>query len=120
MDFVSRLKKAMNLRGMSPIELSEATGIAKGTISKYINRKFKPKYEKKIILAKALKISPAYLLGITNDDEMTTLVSKVGYDVLDGEKRLLLEEIILLLEKFNKDQLKTIKKFVQVYAEDPK
>ena len=59
----NRLREALALRQMRPIELSEKTGIAKSMISYYLNGKTKPKADRIYIISQALDISEAWLLG---------------------------------------------------------
>lgn len=58
-----RLKKALLIRDMKPIELSEKTGIPKSAISHYMSGYAKPKDDRIYIIAKALEVSEAWLLG---------------------------------------------------------
>lgn len=61
--FCDRLHEAMNLRGMRAIDLSEKTGIPKGAVSYYMSGKSRPKADRLYILAQALNVSEAWLLG---------------------------------------------------------
>lgn len=58
-----RLGEAISDAGMRPIELSEKTGIPKSMLSYYLNGKTKPKADRLHIIAKALNVSEAWLLG---------------------------------------------------------
>ena len=58
-----RLREAMEMRGMRAVDLVEQTGIPKGTISYYLSGKTEPKNDRIYILAKALNINEAWLLG---------------------------------------------------------
>lgn len=58
-----RLKEAMALRGCKQAELVEKTGINKGALSCYISGKYKPKQNNVYLLAKALDVSEAWLMG---------------------------------------------------------
>jgi len=62
-DLKNRLKKALNIRGMKPIELSEATKIPKSAISQYMSGYAKPKDDRIFLISKALNIQEAWLLG---------------------------------------------------------
>lgn len=59
----SRLKKALSLRGMKQIELSEKTGIGKSAISQYLSGKIVPKQDKIYLMAHALDINEGWLMG---------------------------------------------------------
>ncbi|HEX2986057.1 MAG TPA: helix-turn-helix domain-containing protein [Caproiciproducens sp.] len=59
----ARLTKAMNIRGMKQSDLVEQTGIGKSSLSQYIAGKYEPKADKIYLLAKALNVSEAWLMG---------------------------------------------------------
>jgi transcriptional regulator with XRE-family HTH domain len=58
-----RLKKALEERNMTAAELSKRSGIGKGSISKYLSGFVIPKQNAIGDMAKALNVSPAWLLG---------------------------------------------------------
>lgn len=58
-----RLREAMEHRGLRAVDLSEKTGIPKGAISYYMSGKSRPKADRLYVLAQALSVSEAWLLG---------------------------------------------------------
>ena len=58
-----RLKEALKMRGMRAVDLVEATGVPKSAISFYLAGKSQPKADRLYIIAQALDISEAWLLG---------------------------------------------------------
>lgn len=50
--FANRLSKALNLRNIKPIELSEKSGIDKSKISSYMSGRYKAKQDGLYILSK--------------------------------------------------------------------
>ena len=52
--FKDRLNKAMALRNMKAIDLSEKTGISKARISQYVNGVYTPKSKSTYIIAQVL------------------------------------------------------------------
>lgn len=58
-----RLVEGLALRGMRAIDLAEKTGINKTTISYYMNGKTTPRSSKLYLIAQALDVSEAWLLG---------------------------------------------------------
>lgn len=58
-----RLVEAMKIRGMSATDLVELTGIPKTTISYYRNGKTVPRSDKLYLIAQALDVNEAWLLG---------------------------------------------------------
>ena len=59
----NRLREAMAVRNMKAVELSEKTGVPKGAISYYLAGKSQPKADRLHLLAIALDVSEAWLLG---------------------------------------------------------
>lgn len=59
----NRLNKAILIRNIKPVELSKKTGISKSSLSEYIKGTHEPKRTTIYILAEALNVSPAWLLG---------------------------------------------------------
>lgn len=66
-----RLAEALQIRNMTAAELSRKSGVDKGSISNYLKGKFVPKQNAIGAMAKALNVSPAWLLGfdLTIDGE---------------------------------------------------
>ena len=61
--FMNRLNKAIALRGIKPIELSEKTGIDKSKISSYMSGRYKAKQDGVYLLAQALNVNEIWLMG---------------------------------------------------------
>lgn len=77
--FSNRLKIAMRIRNIKASELSAKTGIAKSSLSEYIKGKYEAKQDGVFLLAKALDVNEAWLMGCNvpmerNDD----LLKKIG------------------------------------------
>ncbi|MCI8621492.1 MAG: helix-turn-helix domain-containing protein [Clostridia bacterium] len=107
-NFSIRLQKAMNIRNIKAIELSEKTGIPKSSLSEYIKGKYEAKQKGIYKLAKALDVSEGWLMGLDvpmermPDDLRETIplqelykdtvpllgVVKAGYDYLANENVL--------------------------------
>lgn len=62
-NFANRLTKAITLRNIKPIELSEKTGIDKSKISSYMSGRYKAKQDGIHILSQILDVDPAWLMG---------------------------------------------------------
>lgn len=63
-DFKDRFNKALSLRNMRPIELKEKTGISESAISQYRSGYAKPKQDKLFLIANALRVNEAWLMGL--------------------------------------------------------
>jgi transcriptional regulator with XRE-family HTH domain len=58
-----RLKTALLMRNMKQSELCEKTKIPKSAMSQYMSGSFEPKQDRIYIIAKALDVSEAWLMG---------------------------------------------------------
>lgn len=61
--FVQQLRKAMFLKGWRQVDLKNALAESDGQISSWYNGRYRPNAEKMARIAKALGVSPSYLLG---------------------------------------------------------
>lgn len=61
--FAERLAEAMRLREVSQTELHNRTGINKSSISTYLKGEYEAKQDKVYEIARALSVSPAWLMG---------------------------------------------------------
>ena len=68
MEIRDRIKKGMEFRGMTASELAQKSGVNKSLISKYLKGTVEPKQSTIYALARALRVSPAWLLGY--EDQM--------------------------------------------------
>lgn len=89
-----RLKKAMQIREIAPIELSEKTHIPKSSISQYMSGYAKPKQDRIYLLSKALNVNETWLMGY--DVQMDKRKLTAGAAKEDFE---LIEKFSLLKEK---------------------
>lgn len=62
-DIKERIREALEVRCMTASELSKKSGIGKGSISKYLNGFVVPKQSAIGEMARALNVSPAWLMG---------------------------------------------------------
>ena len=58
-----RLKEGMELRGLKQSDMVERTGISKGALSSYLSGRYVPKQNNIYLLAKALNVNEAWLMG---------------------------------------------------------
>lgn len=58
-----RIKEAMELLNMKQADLVERTGISKGALSSYISGRYLPKQTNIYLIAKALNVNEAWLMG---------------------------------------------------------
>lgn len=62
-DFRSRLKEAMEIRGLKAVDLVEKTGYTKSKISQYMNGVYEPKPDALFTIAKVLDVDEGWLMG---------------------------------------------------------
>ncbi|MBE6079405.1 MAG: helix-turn-helix transcriptional regulator [Veillonella sp.] len=86
--FSKKLKETMLNRGITQSDLSTMTSIRASSISDWLNDKYSPKQDKIAIIAKALNVSPAWLMGY---DDISNEESKGYYE--DPEVAQLANEI---------------------------
>jgi transcriptional regulator with XRE-family HTH domain len=61
--FQDRLNQALEIRDMKPVELSQRTGLSKARISQYTNGVYEAKQKALYLIARALNVSEAWLMG---------------------------------------------------------
>ena len=77
MSFSERLKEALSLSGIKQVDLSRKTGIDKSLISNYVSGKYKAKQDNIYLLAKALNVSEAWLMGFDVTPERDVSMASV-------------------------------------------
>lgn len=78
--FSNRLNTAMRIRNIKPVELSEKTGIDKSKISSYMSGRYKAKQDGVYLLAQALSVNEAWLMGLDVPMEKSneSILNKIG------------------------------------------
>lgn len=83
-----RLKEGMEIRGIKQSDLAEKTGISKGALSSYLSGRYVPKQNNIYLIAKALDVNEAWLMGADVPMEKTNSPSLTQKDTKDIEKIL--------------------------------
>lgn len=101
-----RIKEALTIRQMKPIDLARASGIPKSSISQYMSGYVEPKQDRLYLIAKALNVKEAWLLGYDVPMNRTDNVAE-NFEAKDkdGVIRTKLHNII---SKMNSSQLSTL------------
>ena len=102
--FKDRLNKAMALRNMKAIDLSEKTGISKARISQYVNGVYTPKSKSTYIIAQALNVNEIWLMGI----DVPMEPQKTENAPSDTDKSALVKEIVEKLSKLSLNNQKIV------------
>lgn len=71
-----RIKEGMHIRDMKQADLVEATGISKGALSSYISGRYTPKQNNIYLIAKALNVNEAWLMGSDVPMERNSSIKK--------------------------------------------
>lgn len=66
---IERLRTLMREKDITQAELSRLTGIRASSISDWLKGKYTPKQDKIALLADALHVTPAWLLGYGKDED---------------------------------------------------
>lgn len=84
--FSDRLKKAMSIRNIKQNDLCYITGIPKSAMSQYVSGAFNPKQNRTYLIAKALDVSEAWLLGLNVSMERT---ENIDFELTSHEKAVI-------------------------------
>lgn len=119
-EFKDRLREAMAFRGMKAVALVEKTGVPKGAISYYLAGKSQPKADRLYIIARALDVSEAWLLGYDvsmlrsaeqkKNDQLSKLIVKMRTD-MD------FFSTIAALSKLTDKQYDSVKRIISTFNE---
>ena len=118
--FANRLKASMDKAEISPVKLSEITGLSQALISQYLSGKFEAKNDKTLILANALKTSPEHLLGWDNIETISVanhdIIQMPLYSEISCGKGMFTDDNIIEIISFPADMLKRNKDYFAQYA----
>lgn len=122
--FANRLSKALIIKNIKPIELSEKTGIDKSKISSYMSGRYKAKQDGIHVISQILNVDPAWLMGYdvpmdrNFDKNITGMNKKVDkgatvfvYGTIPAGTPIELIENILDTEEIDVDMLKGGKEY---------
>ena len=108
-DFKIRLQKALNAQNMKPIDLSMRTGLSEATISQYRSGYSKPKSGRLVLIADALGVDPAWLMGLN-----VPMIPYVPHYDLDGEQMELLAYFGSLNDAGREEALKRVAELTEL------
>lgn len=87
-NFSNRLNAAIRIRNIKPIELSEKTGIDKSKISSYMSGRYKAKQDGVYLLAQALNVNEAWLMGLDVPMERNLKIESNVFPTSDIPKKV--------------------------------
>ena len=88
----SRICKAMQIRNMRQVDLSLKTGIPKSAISQYCSGSFSPKQKRLFLIAQALNVDEAWLMGLDVPMERPVDPSSAAATELSGTELALIKD----------------------------
>lgn len=113
-----RLKKALDYKGVKPIDVCERTGIPKSAMSYYLSGRSEPKANRLYVIAKALDVSEAWLLGYdvpidrSEDQKENDALAELSERIKkDREFR----RLIVQISRLNPQQVESIKNLLSVF-----
>lgn len=105
-----RIKKALYIKGMKQSDLCRLTKIPKSALSQYISGAFEPKQDRIYLMAQALNVSEAWLMGLDVPMERKNPSSdKVAEPDLTEGEQILLE----LFRRVPEDQQKLVLQMIR-------
>ena len=108
-----RIKEAMELRNIKQAELVEKTGINKGALSSYLSGRYRPKQGNLFLLARALNVNEAWLMGA--DVPMDRIASSSPRTLAPDQ-----EELLADYDRLNADGKAAARERVHELTELPK
>ena len=116
----TRLREALNLRGMKQVDLVRATGLDRGAISSYLSGKYEPKQKAIYKMARALDVSEGWLMGFNismerseeakKNDQLAKLIVKLRTDAE-------FYNTVKALAELNERQYHTVKQLIAAFDE---
>jgi len=101
--FKERFREALEIRNMKQIEISEKTKIPKGSINHYLSGYSEPKTDKLYLIAKALNVNEAWLMGYDTQMEKRDIRKEAQSDA----------ELLILYRKLNDNNKSIIKEHIK-------
>lgn len=114
-NFAERLSIALSQTGLTQSELSRRTGIGRNSISDYLKGKYEAKQDNVFLLADALEVNEAWLMGL--DVPMKKESIQHVFDQLDSER----QHRVLNFAKYQLQQQNSDMPFtLAAHSDDPK
>ena len=86
-----RIKKALKIKGMKQSELCKLANIPKSSLSQYLSGDFEPKQDRIYLIAKALNVSEAWLMGFDVPMERQAKKNSPSESNLTEEEKIILD-----------------------------
>jgi transcriptional regulator with XRE-family HTH domain len=115
-----RLREALEARGLRAVDIVDRTGIPKVTISYYLSGKTTPRSDKLYLIAQALDVSEAWLLGYdvpmarTDDQKRNDQLAKLIVKLRTDEN---FYNTVLKLSNLTENQYKGFEQLIAAFDE---
>ena len=121
-NFTERLKEALKDSGLTQSQLAQRTNLDKSLISNYLAGNFKPKQDKLYVLAKALNVEPAWLMGYDVNKSTNELLQDKDIALCNHIKNLskneLEEELLIKCTMLEEENQNKILEIVNMYLKE--
>ena len=107
----TRIKQALELKNLTQADIVKRTGIPKGSISQYISGHVEPKQDRIYLIAKALGVREAWLIGYDVPMDRTDRLE-------DNFSNSTLEAVVEIAKLLDDKQLKMLLKFAKAIKEE--
>ena len=84
-----RIAKALSIRDIRQADLAQMTNIPKSSLSLYLSDAYEPKQDRIFLIAKALRVSEAWLMGYDVPMENEKKDSPNELQLTEGEQKML-------------------------------
>ena len=111
-----RIKKALKIKGMRQAELCKLADIPKSSLSQYLNGDFEPKQDRIYLIAKALNVSEAWLMGFDVPMERQVKKDSPSEPILSEGEKMLLE----LFRRVPEEQQTLVLQMIRAALGNPK
>lgn len=111
-----RIKKTLYIKGMKQSDLCRLTKIPKSALSQYISGAFEPKQDRIYLMAQALNVSEAWLMGLDVPMERQPKKTSPSEPSLTEGEKMLLE----LFRRVPEDQQTLVLQMIRAALGNPK
>ena len=111
-----RIKEALYIKGIKQSDLCRLTKIPKSALSQYISGAFEPKQDRIYLMAQALNVSEAWLMGLDVPMERQAKKNSPSEPNLSEGEKMILE----LFRRVPEDQQTLVLQMIRAALGDPK
>lgn len=117
-----RIREALTIKDMKQVDLSNKTGIDKGSISSYVSGRYEPKNEAVMKIANCLGVDEMWLWGYDapmirkprSEEKMQEAKERADFDVMIAKNEDV-REMLQMFMALPEDKKKTVKQMVVDY-----